>query len=103
MLLAWTSSPAEARIVSTRSAEMPGRLGFSQFAEVPIDAALAWVDVDSLPMLRTLRLDGVLIDGTRKIVKHAARPGPLSIAEIDQLAALLEDELPPRRERSARN
>jgi hypothetical protein len=65
------------------------------FAEIPIDAALAWVDVDGLPMLRTLRINGVLIDGTRKIVKRASRPGPLSIAEIDQLAALLNDELAP--------
>jgi hypothetical protein len=70
-------------------------LAGSVFAEVPVDAALAWVDVNRLPMLRTLRLDGVLIDGTRKIVKHAARRGSLSIAEIDQLAALLNDELPP--------
>jgi hypothetical protein len=72
-------------------------LANSSFAGVPIDAALAWVDADGLPLLRTLRLDGVLIDGTRKIVKHASRPGPLSIADIDQLAALLNDELPPAR------
>jgi hypothetical protein len=70
-------------------------LANSSFAGVPIDAALAWVDADGLPLLRTLRLDGVLIDGMRRIVKHASRPGPLSIAEIDQLAALLNDELPP--------
>jgi hypothetical protein len=70
-------------------------LAGSGFAEVTIDAALAWVDIDGLPWLRTLRLNGVLIDGTRKIVKYASRPGPLSIAEIDQLAALLNDQLPP--------
>ena len=67
----------------------------SAFADVPVGAALAWVDVDGLPLLRTLRIDGVLIDGTRKIIKHASRPGRLSVAEIDQLAALLNDQLPP--------
>jgi hypothetical protein len=70
-------------------------LAGSEFADTPIDAALAWVDVDRLPMLRTLRVDGVLIDGTRKIVKQASRPGPLSIADVDQLAALLDEKLPP--------
>ena len=70
-------------------------LAGSRFADTPITAALAWVDIDGLPILRTLRVDGVLIDGTRKIVKQASRPGPLSIPDVDQLAALLDEKLPP--------
>ncbi len=64
------------------------------FADVPIEAALAWVDVDGLPFFRTLRLEGVLIDGTRKIAKRAAREGPLTPEQIAELGSLLLRELP---------
>jgi hypothetical protein len=70
-------------------------LAASTYAGAPIEAALAWSNGEALPLLGSLRLEGVLIDGTRKAAKLASRPGPLSVVEVDQLAALLGDQLPP--------
>ena len=70
-------------------------LAGSTYTGVSIEAALAWSNHEALPLLRALRLKGVLIDGTRRVAKLASRPGPLSVAEADQLAALLGERLPP--------
>jgi hypothetical protein len=70
-------------------------LAGSAYARVSIEAALAWSNHEALPLLRALSAKGVLIDGTRRVAKLASRPGPLSVAEADQLAALLGKKLPP--------
>jgi hypothetical protein len=63
--------------------------------DAPVTACLAWSNVDALPLLRSLELNGVLIDGTRKVARHAARSGALTVAQVDQTAALLADAFAP--------
>jgi hypothetical protein len=64
------------------------------FDGVSVEAALAWSNVDGLPLFRSPRLRGVLIDGTRKVAKFAGRAGPLPEQEVDELARLIGRSFP---------
>jgi hypothetical protein len=64
------------------------------FDGVSVEAALAWSNVDGLPLFGSLQLRGVLIDGTRKVAKLAGRPGTLSDQEVDDLTRLLAASFP---------
>ena len=50
--------------------------------------------MDGLPWFRHLELEGVAIDGPRKVAKLARRPGPLSEAQVHELVRLLAANLP---------
>ena len=69
-------------------------LADTPYAEVPVEAALAWRDVEGLPILHSFGAPRVLVCGTRKIAREAARPGPLSRRRVNALAAYLGDQLP---------
>jgi hypothetical protein len=61
---------------------------------VDIRAALCFVDPSGLPLLRVLRPRGVLVDCTRGVAKLTRRPGPLDVAEIEELAGRLGRAFP---------
>jgi hypothetical protein len=61
---------------------------------VDIRAALCFVDPSGLPLLRSLRPRGILVDGTRGVAKLTRRPGPLGAAEIEELAGRLRRAFP---------
>jgi nuclease-like protein len=68
-------------------------LAGTPYADVPVEAALAWREVEGLPILHTFNAPRVVICGTRKIAREAARPGPLSSRKVDALASYLAGEL----------
>jgi hypothetical protein len=68
-------------------------LADTPYSDVPVEAALAWREVEGLPILHTFNAPRVLVCGTRKIAREASRPGPLSPRRVDALASYLEGEL----------
>jgi hypothetical protein len=72
------------------------RLGLAASPELPIGAAICWVEPDGLPRVRDLSLNGVLIDRPRILAEELRRPGPLSPRAIRRFTALLDRRLPPR-------
>jgi hypothetical protein len=71
-------------VTATLASELPG---------VDVRGALCMADVDGLPMLRHLEIDGIAIDGPRHIAKLAARPGDPPI-DVDAVARLLAERFP---------
>jgi hypothetical protein len=69
-------------------------LAETPYADVQIEAALVWREVDGLPIIHSFNSPRVLICGTRKLALEAARPGPLSARRVKTLATRLEAELP---------
>lgn len=69
-------------------------LADTPYADVPIEAALAWRQVEGLPILHSFNAPRVLVCGVQKITREAARPGPLSTRRVNALGAFLENELP---------
>lgn len=65
------------------------------FAAVEVRCALCFADAGGLPLLRRLELDGVTIDGTRRVAKLARRPGSLREAEVRRVQQALATALPP--------
>lgn len=72
------------------------RLGLAASPTIPVSGAICWVEPDGLPRLRTLTLDGVLIDGPRALAEDLRRPGPVSAKRSRQIAGVLDRRLPPR-------
>jgi hypothetical protein len=69
-------------------------LADTPFADVHIDAALAWRQVEGAPILYSFNGPRVMVCGLRKIAQEASRPGSLSEGRVKALAAFLERELP---------
>jgi hypothetical protein len=59
-----------------------------------VRSALCFPSVEGLPWLRGLELEGVVIDGPRRVAKLAARPGPLDASERERIVRLLAIRLP---------
>jgi hypothetical protein len=72
------------------------RLGLAASPDLPVDAAICWVEPDGLPRLRKLALSGVSIDGPRALAEELRRPGPVSAKRMRYIAGLLDRRLPPR-------
>jgi hypothetical protein len=68
-------------------------LADTPYDDVRVEAALAWREVEGLPILHTFNAPRVVICGTRKIAHEASRPGPLSSRKVDALASYLAGEL----------
>jgi hypothetical protein len=68
-------------------------LADTPYSDVPVEAALAWREVEGLPILHTFNAPRVMVCGTRKIAKEASRTGSLSPRRVDALASYLEGEL----------
>lgn len=64
------------------------------FPAVEVRCALCFADAGGLPLLRRLELDGVTIDGTRRVAKLARRPGSLREAEVQRVLQALALALP---------
>lgn len=64
--------------------------------EIAIDVrcALCFASVDGLPWFRRLEVEGVLIDGARRVAKLATRPGAHTAEEVDRIVRLLAAVLP---------
>jgi hypothetical protein len=69
-------------------------LADTPYAEIPIEAALAWRDVEGLPILHSFIGPRILVCGIRKIAREAARPGPLTKRQVNSLSTFLQAELP---------
>lgn len=67
----------------------------AEFAEVPVTAALCFVD-GQFPLFGTLRVRDVEIKGLRGIAKLVTREGRLDIAARERLARLLANRLPAK-------
>lgn len=72
------------------------RLGLAASPKLPIGGAICWVEPAGLPRVRTLSLDGVLIDRPRILAEELRRPGRLSARAVRHFTALLDRRLPPR-------
>ena len=72
------------------------RLGLAASPKLPIGGAICWVEPAGLPRVRSLSLNGVLIDGPRVLAEELRRPGPVSPRAVRHFTALLDRRLPPR-------
>jgi hypothetical protein len=68
-------------------------LADTPYAEVPVEAALAWRRVSGVPVLRTEGAPRVVISGTRRIAGEASRPGPLPAGRVRALVSFLDKQL----------
>lgn len=66
-----------------------------EFADVPIVAALCFIDAQ-FPLFGTLRISDVEIKGLRGVAKLVAREGPLDVAARERLARHLAERLPTK-------
>jgi hypothetical protein len=62
---------------------------------VEVRCALCFADGSGLPLLRRLELDGVIVDGAKRVAKLARRPGSLREAEVQRVLQALAAALPP--------
>lgn len=62
--------------------------------EIDVRCALCFASVDGLPWFRRLEVEGVLIDGARRVAKLADRPGAHTAEEVDRIVRLLAATLP---------
>lgn len=65
------------------------------FAAVEVRPALCFADAEGLPLFRRLELDGVMIDGPRRVAKLANRPGSLGKKDIQRIFSELASVLAP--------
>jgi len=56
--------------------------------------ALCFPNVDGLPWFRHLEIEGVAVDGPRRVAKLAARAGIHTPEQVQQVVRLLADALP---------
>ena len=64
-------------------------------ADTDIAGALCFANADGLPLIARQELDGVLIDGTRRVARLATRPGDLDTAAVDRIRNRIGHEFPP--------
>ena len=74
---------------------VPSALGDAGLLDVEIRAALCFPYVDGLPLLRTLTVRDVVIDGPKPVAKLAARGGAMTDEAVDRLWRTLGDAFPP--------
>jgi hypothetical protein len=61
---------------------------------IDVRCALCFASIDGLPWFRRLEVEGVLIDGARRVAKLAGRPGAHKAEEVERIVRLLAAELP---------
>lgn len=62
---------------------------------VDVRGALCMVNADALPLFSHLEVDGVAIDGPKRIAKLANRPGALTAHAVHRIAATIAQAFPP--------
>jgi hypothetical protein len=83
------------RGVQKQAEAVRARLSGQGFATVEVRGALCFADAGGLPLLRRLELDGVTVDGARRVAKLAARSGTLGDAEVQRVLHILASAFPP--------
>jgi hypothetical protein len=68
-----------------RQAEAVSELLRSVGLQAEVRAALCFATPDGLPLWRKLEVDGVLVDGPRRVAELAARPGTLTAEQRQQI------------------
>jgi hypothetical protein len=76
-----------------RVEDVRGLLADTPYAEVRVEAALAYRQVEGLPTLHSFQAPRIMICGTRKIAREASRPGPLKTDRVNALASYLDEAL----------
>lgn len=61
---------------------------------IDVRCALCFAGVDGLPWFRRLELEGVVVDGPRRVAKLAGRPGIYTDDEVQRIVRLLVAALP---------
>jgi hypothetical protein len=79
--------------VLEQAEEVAWLLSDTPYSRVPVQVALAWRQVEGLPILHTFKGPGIMVCSARKIAHEAARPGPLSTRRVRALAAYLQGML----------
>lgn len=72
-------------------------LAGGQLAGITICCALCFSDPKGMPLLRRLEVDGVVIDGPRRVAALARRDGPAGSADIERLWRKLAERFPTAR------
>ncbi len=62
---------------------------------VEVRGVLCFANVDGLPLLGHLSVQGILIDGTRAAAKLARWPGPLNVERVERIWAPIGKTFPP--------
>jgi len=71
------------------------RLGLATCHDIPVNGAICWIEVDGLPWLGRLRVDGVPIAGPRPLAENLRKHGSVPAARVGHVAHLLDSRLPP--------
>lgn len=79
--------------VLDHAARVRDLLAETAYADVDVNAALAWGSVQGSRSVQLVDGPRVTVWGTGRIAGEAARPGPLSSREVQSLASLLAGEL----------
>jgi hypothetical protein len=68
-------------------------LADTPYADVAVEAALAWKRVEGVPIIQYVGGPRLVVCGTRRIAGEASRPGPLPDGTVDGLASYLAGQL----------
>jgi Nuclease-related domain len=79
--------------VLVQAGRVRGLLAETPYADVDVNAALAWGRVEGSRSVHHVDGTRVTVWGTGRIASEAARPGPLSSREVESLASYLAHEL----------
>jgi hypothetical protein len=71
------------------------RLGLATCHDVPVNGAICWIEVDGLPWLGRLSVDGVSINGPRPLAENLRKHGSVSPSRVAHIARLLDLRLSP--------
>lgn len=64
-------------------------LATTEHSDIDIAGALCFADVQGLPLLANQQLNGITINGPRRVAKLAARPGDLDPSAVDRVWHLI--------------
>jgi hypothetical protein len=82
------------RLVRAQAEVVRACLSTHGFHAVEVRCAICFADGAGLPLLRRLELDGVIVDGAKRVAKLALRPGSLREAEVQRVLQALVAALP---------
>jgi hypothetical protein len=79
--------------VMAKAEEIENLLVGTPYEDTLVEGALAWREVEGLPTLHSFTGPRILVCGTRKIAKEAARPGHLTARKVTALTKFLDGQL----------
>ena len=90
--LAGATGPRSLTASAGRSRQSGRPLGV---AEVPVHAALCFIEADWNLFAKPFQLDGVWVTWAQKLAEMIAAPGPLTLEQVTDVADKLAVALPP--------